>query len=264
MGRAIGEKSYTGGVSIENVADAPGKLAASRPHSQSFKQSSTQSKKLGVITISQAPRDDVRQLFADQAPPGTEITLVGCLDRMSRAEIDAIPPLNNADSLYSRLPDDSDVKFSKAAVIERAPAALAMLRSENMDAIVFACTGEFPPDMADGPVVMPSRVLNGMVAGLLPQGRLGLMVPIAEQVEHLRKKRARPGLEVFADCLAPSAGATEAAAAAERLKARQPDLVVMDCISYGPETKAAVKEVLGVPVLLAITATSRMVAEMLA
>ena len=225
---------------------------------------SKQSRKLGLITISQAPREDVRQLFADQSPPGTHITMVGCLDGMSRAEIDAIPPLNDADSLYSRLPDNSDVKFSKAAVIERAPAALAKLRSQNMDTIVFACTGEFPPEMAAGPVVMPSRLLNGMVAGLLPQGRLGLLVPIAEQVEHLPKKRAREGLEVFADCLAPSAGPAEAAAAAERLKARQPDLVVMDCISYGPETKAAVKEVLGVPVLLAITATSRMVAEMLA
>ena len=219
--------------------------------------------KLGVITIGQSPRDDVRQLFADQSPPGTAISLVGCLDGLSRAEIDELPPLDDADSLYTRLPDGRDVKISKQAVIARAPQALARLRSEGADAIVFACTGEFPDGMADGPVVMPSRLLNGIVAGLLPQGRLALLVPIAEQVEHLPKKRARSGLEVFAECLAPSASPAEAAQAAERLRARKPDMVVMDCISYGPDTKTAVREVLGVPVLLAITATGRVVGEML-
>ena len=219
--------------------------------------------KLGIVAIGQGPRPDMVALFADQAPPGTEVTLVGCLDGLSRAEIDALPPVDDADALYSRLPDGSDVVISKQAVIARAPQALARLRTQGADAIVFACTGEFPASMANGPVVMPSRVLNGMVAGLLPQGRLGLLVPIAEQVEHLPKKRARPGLEVFADTLAPSASPAEAAAAAERLAAKKPDLVAMDCMSYRPDMKAAVKRVLGVPVLLAITATGRAVREML-
>jgi protein AroM len=219
--------------------------------------------KLGVVTIGQGPRPDMVALFTEQAPAGTEVTLVGCLDGLSRAEIDALPPRDDADALYSRLPDGSDVMISKQAVIERAPAAAARLKAQGVDAIVFACTGEFPAGMVDGPVVMPSRVLNGMVAGLLPQGRLGLLVPIRQQVEHLPKKRARPGLEVFADVLTPSAGVDEAVAAAERLKARKPDLVAMDCMSYRPEAKAAVRRVLGVPVLLAITTTGRAVREML-
>jgi protein AroM len=216
-----------------------------------------------VVTIGQGPRPDMAALFAEQAPAGTEVTLVGCLDGLSRAEIDALPPRDDADALYSRLPDGSDVMISKQAVIARAPAALARLKAQGVDAVVFACTGEFPAGMVEGPVVMPSRVLNGMVAGLLPQGRLGLLVPIREQVEHLPKKRTRPGLEVFADVLTPSAGADEAAAAAERLKPLRPDLVAMDCMSYRPETKAAVRRVLGVPVLLAITTTGRAVREML-
>ena len=54
-------------------------------------------------------------------------------------------------------------------------------------------------------MLFPSRVLNGLATGLLPRGRLGLLIPLAEQAEKLGAKWARPGLEVFAEALAPSA-----------------------------------------------------------
>ena len=115
----------------------------------------------------------------------------------------------------------------------------------------------------DEGVLFPSRVLSGLASGLLPRGRLGLLVPLAEQIGKLSAKWARPGLEIAGEALAPSAGAAEAKAAAERLAARKPDLVAMDCMSYSPATKDWVKPVLGVPTLLAISATGRVLREML-
>ena len=47
------------------------------------------------------------------------------------------------------------------------------------------------------------------------------------------------------------------------LAAHKPDLVAMDCMSYTPTTKEWVKGPLGVPALLAITATGRVLREML-
>lgn len=218
---------------------------------------------LGVITIGQAPRDDIAALFAEHAPPGTRVVLRGALDGMSDAEIDAIKPESGGDTLYSRLRGDRDVKISKKAVIARSPAILAKLRADGCDAIVYACTGDFPPMEGDENVLFPSRVLNGLAAGLLPRGRLGLLIPLAEQAEKLGAKWARPGIEVVAEALAPSAGQEEADAAARRLAAKGIDLVAMDCMSYTPATKAWVKPGLGVPALLAITATGRVLREML-
>ncbi len=43
----------------------------------------------------------------------------------------------------------------------------------------------------------------------------------------------------------------------------RPDLVALDCMSYTPATKDAMKADLKVPVLLAITATGRVLREML-
>lgn len=219
--------------------------------------------KLGIVTIGQSPRDDIAALFAAQAPAGTEVVLRGALDGLSDAEVDTLRPENGADTLYTRLRGGRDVKISKKAVIARSPAALDKLRADGCDVLVYACTGEFPPMPGDENVLFPSRVLNGLATGLLPRGRLGLLIPLAEQGEKLASKWARPGLEVVAEALAPSAGAAEARAAAARLAARKPDLVAMDCMSYTPATKDWVKGPLGVPALLAITATGRVLREMM-
>jgi protein AroM len=221
------------------------------------------SRTLGIITVGQAPRDDIAQLFAEHAPAGTKVILRGALDGLSDAEVDTLQPDNGADTLYTRLRGGWDVKLSKKAVIARSPTAFDRLRADGCDVLVYACTGEFPPMPGDENVLFPSRVLNGLATGLLPRGRLGLLVPLAEQGEKLASKWARPGLEVVVEALAPSAGQGEATAAAQRLAAHQPDLVAMDCMSYTPTTKGWIKGPLGVPALLAITATGRVLREML-
>lgn len=218
---------------------------------------------LGIVTIGQAPRDDIAALFAAHAPAGTSVVLRGALDGLSDDDVDRLRPENGGDTLYTRLRGGRDVKISKKAVIARSPAALDKLRADGCDVLVYACTGAFPPMPGDENVLFPSRVLNGLATGLLPRGRLGLLIPLAEQGEKLAAKWARPGLEVVAEALAPSAGEGEAAAAAERLAACKPDLVAMDCMSYTPTTKEWVKGPLGVPALLAITATGRVLREML-
>lgn len=218
---------------------------------------------LGIVTIGQAPRDDIVALFAAQAPPGTKVVLRGALDGLSDEEVDALPPLSGADTLYTRLRGGRDVKISKLAVIARSPATLARLRADGCDAIVYACTGEFPPMEGDAGVLFPSRVLSGIAEGLLPRGRLGLLVPFAEQGEKLATKWARSGVDVTVEALVPSASPEEAAAVARRLAATRPDLVALDCMSYAPGIKAAVKAEVKVPTLLAITATGRVLRELL-
>jgi protein AroM len=218
---------------------------------------------LGIAVIGQAPRDDIAAIFAEALGPGTAIRLRGCLDGLSDAEVDRLPPQDGDDTLYTRLRGERDLKISKAAVIARAPQTLEALRAEGADALLFACTGAFPPMPGDAGVVFPSRLLAALAAGLLPRGRLGLLVPAAEQIPKLSRKWRRPGVEVAAEPLLPSDGVAAAENAAERLAARRPDLVAMDCMSYTPETRAAVRRVVGVPTILAVSATARVLQELL-
>ncbi len=89
-------------------------------------------------------------------------------------------------------------------------------------------------------------------------------MPLPAQVRGLAGKWVRPGLEVVAEPLLPLADAAEAEAAAERLARRRPDLVVMDCISYTPAQRDAVRRRLACPVLLAISTTAAVLREMFA
>ncbi|MGH7125282.1 MAG: AroM family protein [Stellaceae bacterium] len=218
---------------------------------------------LGIAVIGQSPRPEIAALYAAAMPPDTRIVLRGCFDGLSEAEIDARAPVSAADALYTPLPIGREVKISKRAVAERAPMTLAALRHEGADAIVFNCTGEFPPMAGDTGVLFPSRVLNGLAAALLPRGRLGLLIPIPEQAEILSEQRGRPGVEVVVEVLKPSADSAAVADAAQRLAAKQPDLVAMDCMSYTPATKAIVHRAISAPILLAVTATSRVLRELL-
>jgi protein AroM len=65
------------------------------------------------------------------------------------------------------------------------------------------------------------------------------------------------------EVLTPSADGAAAAEAAQRLAAKKPDLVAMDCMSYTPATKAIVRRSIASPILLAVTATSRVLRELL-
>ena len=47
---------------------------------------------LGVATIGQGPREDIRGLFAAEVPRGTRVILRGCLDGLSEAEVSACTP----------------------------------------------------------------------------------------------------------------------------------------------------------------------------
>jgi len=217
---------------------------------------------LGIAVIGQAPRDDIAAMFARHLPAGTRIVLRGCLDGLSEAEIAARPPAGDDDALYTPLPSGRDVKLSKRHVVERAPKTVASLRRDGADVLLFNCAGEFPPFPGDAGVVFPSRVFRAVVGGLLPRGRLGLLVPIEEQRSLLSRQWSRPAIEVTAAVLAPSAGAGETERAAEALIAHRPDLIALDCMSYTQATKERVREVARVPTLLVISAVGRVLGEL--
>ena len=75
--------------------------------------------RIGVVVIDQSPRPTVASEIAAVLSPGIEIELRGALDGMSRAEIDAIPPMDGYDTLFTLLPNGDGVTISKKEVERR-------------------------------------------------------------------------------------------------------------------------------------------------
>ncbi|WP_315706910.1 MULTISPECIES: AroM family protein [unclassified Bradyrhizobium] len=222
-----------------------------------------QHRRMGVVVIGQSPRPSVQAEIAAVLSPGIAIELRGALDGMSREEIDAIPPVDGADSLFTLLPNGDNVRISKKAVEGRANAQLARFKQEGIDVTMLACTGKFPNLAPDGLVILPSAVLHRMVEAVLPKGRLGVFSPLPEQTALIAGKWQREGVEVVGVTLQPGSDDAAVDAAAQEMASRQPDLVVLDCMSYSSANKARVRQHYPGPVILSIAAAARVIEELI-
>src|SRR3981189_3186485 len=91
-----------------------------------------QQQRLGVVVIGQSPRPSVVNEIAAVLSPGLKIDLRGALDGMTRAEIDAIPPSDGHDALFTLLPNGDGVTISKTAVEARAAIQIEEFASERV------------------------------------------------------------------------------------------------------------------------------------
>lgn len=213
---------------------------------------------LDVLCIGQSPRPALEAEIA-AAVPGVTVRLRGALDGLERRALDALRPQDGADTLFTTLPSGEGITVSKAEVTARLRRLV-----ENADGpLLLACTGAFKGLPERPGLVQPSAVLNALAEAMLPRGRLGLVVPLAEQVPTLRAERERPGLEVVAIPLRPGGDDAARQAAALAMAAMRPDLVLLDCISYTRADKAAFTAALPCPVLLAASVAARVAAALL-
>jgi len=218
--------------------------------------------RIGVVVIGQSPRPSVAAEIAAVLSPGISIELRGALDGMSRAEIEAIPPTDGYDTLFTLLPDGDGIIISKKQVERRASERLAQLKQDGVDVTMLACTGKFPNLTPEGLVILPSAVLHRLVEAVLPKGRLGVFSPLLEQTALIDRKWQREGIEVVGVTLRPGSDEAAVDSAAQAMAALRPNLVVMDCMGYTSANKARLRLGYSGPVILAIAAAARIVEEL--
>ena len=217
--------------------------------------------KLGILVVGQSPRPEVEAEFK-RLVSGVKIEQRGCLDGLSRAEIEDLKPLPGAPALFTRLPNGEAVTLSKAAVVARGCAQLDALENSGARVVVVLCTGDFP-EWSDRRVLLPSLILQSVVFGLQPRGHLGVLSPLASQLVKSRKRWSPKGHRVSVTALSPNASADEALRTGAAFADEPPDMLVFDCVSYTPIIKRALCNALKRPSVLAISVVARSAAEIL-
>lgn len=217
---------------------------------------------LGILTLGQAPRSDVVPSMRRHLPPGTRILEAGALDGLMAREAAAFRPEDGERVLTTRMLDGRSIAVSKERLMARLERAFERLLGMGAEAVLLLCTGDFPELRHRALVAEPDRLLRHAVEAFAPSS-LGVVVPLPEQVEWGRDRWSgvsSPLTVVSADPYGPPAGVAQAAAS---LAKASPALVVMDCMGFREDHCRIVRHRVDVPTVLANSAVSRLLAEVL-
>lgn len=237
-------------------------------------------RRLGVITIGQSPRADLTPDL-QRWLPGVQLVERGALDDLDTDQIAALAPRKGERILITRLRDGSSVIIGHGfadALVQQAISAVEWGHRDPdhdeddheapVDAVLLACTGEFPPFRHQRPLFHPDAMLTHAV-GALARGmkRIGVICPLPDQVDETVAKFA-PVVDHDAQVVVRAAtpysenpGALVDAAA--DLTAAGAELIALDCIGYSDAMRRLVADTSGTATVVGRAAAARIVGEAL-
>ena len=221
-------------------------------------------KKVGAITVGQAPRVDMTPEMIPLLGDSVMLIEKGGLDGLTREEIETFLPREGDHVLVSRMTDGSSVTFGESWVLPKMQEKIDELVAEGVSLILFLCTGEFPDDFScPVPMLFPNRILTAAVSAATSRNsRLAVLTPSSQQIPQMYEKWSPYASFVTVAAVSPYKGKEAVAQAARELRRENPDLIVLDCMGFTVEMKEAVREATGKPVFLPRTLVARYLAEL--
>jgi len=205
-------------------------------------------KTVGLVTLGQSPRKDVVAEIEPLLLPHIRMVQRGLLDDLAAEDIQVWNPPGTGFPLVTRLRDGSEVLISEhKATLLLLDALRAMHEELDVDAAGVLCTHCFARFKFPVPVILPFDVMEFLVTHVLMAKRLGIVVPLPEQIELSRLKWEKASL---LESKSPYSAGESWNTVAGRLKRRKLDAVILDCIGYTIEDKASLESYLSIPVIL--------------
>lgn len=219
---------------------------------------------LGTLTIGQAPRPDVTPIIDRHVPSQVRRIHRGVLDGLTPSEIAArYRPEPGEAVLVTRLDSGEEVVLSRRRMRDGVQQGLAALERDSCDAILLLCTGTFEGlETRSAWLIEPDHIIPGMVAGLIEHRQLGIIVPIAGQIESEAGKwrgLARP--PIFAAVSPYKDPPPMLASVGAALKEKGAAAMLLDCIGFTEQHRLALLP-LGLPVILSNAVAAKAVAEL--
>ncbi len=193
-----------------------------------------------------------------------ELIELGALDHLTNEEIRKHRPVDGDQTLISRLANGDEIKISKRTLTPLIQDKIYQLESQNVSAIILVCTGSFPSFHHQKPILYPDKIVYKVVEGLLKQNKLGVIVPLPDQVEDMALKWNSKAFITKCVYANPYKNNTESfVSASKKLAEEDVDLIVLDCMGYTESQKEIVKVHVNCPVILSKTIIARVANELL-
>lgn len=203
------------------------------------------SKKLGVVTIGQAPREDLVEDFLRNLPTDVEIVQVGALDDLNLEMITSQLSPEVGEIMYiTRLRNGSEVRVSKNKLLPLMQSKISYLDSIDVDIITILCSGEFPQFETKTPIIYPDKILKGIASSISYNGKVAVLIPGKEQVNYAYDKWSKYFRELEVIPISPySSRMQDFIDVAKFINENKIGFVIMDCMGYKLLHKDTLKNV---------------------
>jgi protein AroM len=222
-------------------------------------------RRLGTLTIGQAPRPDIVPILDAFLNEGITRIHAGVLDELTRTEIEnRFAPRPGQPRLVTRLLDGSSVVLDRVLTEAAAQHKLEALEEQGCTTILLLCTGHFERlTTRTARLLEPDRFLPAAVAALVRGAKLGIIVPIVEQIdsEAIKWSKLDP-TPLYAAASPYQDGLGAVAEAALDLRQRGADILLMDCMGFVERHRAAASAA-GLPTILSNSLMAKLVSEVL-
>jgi protein AroM len=222
---------------------------------------------IAMITVGQAPRDDLVPHMKAVFSREVSIWQAGVLDGLSREAMAELAPDSGEVGIVARLLDGSNTLLSHRKILPRVQTLVDRAAEGNAGLVVILCGADWSALRSRTLIVNPGKVFPAIVSALASGWRLGVIKPSPGQVEQATKQFADRGIHAVVTAASPYTGAKrlhDVRAAAEQLRDAGVDLVWMTCVGMDEAMRSTVREVTGKPVILARTILARVIDEFLA
>lgn len=219
---------------------------------------------LAAVTIGQAPRTDVTADILPMLPGHVTLREYGALDELTYEQVmEAFRPRPGEQVLVSRMRDGRQARMTEAFVLPRLQAKIRQAEDEGADAVLLLCTGSFPEFEHRTILLEPQAMLHAVAAKLAGGKKVGLLVPMADQVEQAYRFWGEHGVDVTVAHASPYLDFDGVRAAAAGFRGQDLAFICTDCMGYTVAMKEAIREETGLPVLLPRTLVIRVLNELL-
>ncbi len=222
-------------------------------------------KVLAAITIGQTPRVDITTDILPLLAQNVLLREYGALDDFSYEEImERFAPAEGDEVLVSRMRDGRQVEFAERFVTPLVQEKIDQAEKDGADAIILFCTGEFPHLEHKVILLEPKPLFCSVVKRLADGKKIGLMVPMPEQMEQDERFWRANGVDVAVISASPYLAFEKIREAAEVFKEQDLAFICTDCMGYSLAMKKVIEEVTGLPVILPRTLVVRILNELFA
>jgi protein AroM len=221
--------------------------------------------RLGMITIGQAPRNDVAPIIEKYLDRRAQLVQVGVLDGMTKEHIEEnLYPDEGDYVLTSRLVSDESVIMAREKIKPILQEKINDLEKMGIKQILLLCTGVFPGLTTESAyLIEPDHVIPPAVKAMVGRRRFGVIVPLDEQRESLVSKFLPFGLSPSFGVASPYHNDPKSfEAAANELKDKV-DIILLDCMGYTEEAREMVSKATGLPVILSNAIMAKLTSEMI-